>query len=67
MWQYISYSLDSVNIAGNYIIRVFMQKDLVDECFFLEYRIVPDESVVISDAQQFIEIRNNYEQQIIIE
>ncbi len=64
MWQYISHILDCINPAGVYVIRVFMKKDSIDECFFLEYRNCPDDSLIISDAEKFIQNKNSYEQQL---
>lgn len=63
MWQYINHSLDSVNLAGIHIIRVFMQKDSIDECFFLRYQTLPDDNTIIAHANSVIQMKNDYEQQ----
>jgi hypothetical protein len=63
MWQYIKHSLDSVTLSGVNIIRVFIRKEAVDECFFLRYKILPDDSTIISHAESIIQMKNDYEQQ----
>jgi hypothetical protein len=63
MWQYVKHFLDNINPAGINIIRVFIQKDSVDECFFLRYKNLPDDSIIIEHANIVIQIKNDYEQQ----
>ena len=63
MWQYINHSLDSINPAGIHIIRVFMRKNSTDECFFLQYKTLPDDSVIMATANTLIDLKNNLEQQ----
>jgi hypothetical protein len=63
MWQYVSHSLDSINIAGMHIVRVFMKKESTDECFFLRYQALPNDSVIILHANSVIQMKNDYEQQ----
>lgn len=64
MWEYLSYSLEGVNPAGVNIIRVFIKKDFVEECFFLYYMVLPSDDIIISHAQDYIQKKNDYEQQL---
>lgn len=40
-----------------------MQKDSIDECFFLRYQTLPDDNTIIAHANSVIQMKNDYEQQ----
>lgn len=61
MWQYESFSNEGKNPAGKNIIRVFISKNEIQECFFLEYFDIPDELKIQEDAFGYINSKNQYE------
>ena len=58
MWQYTSHAFEEIRPSGKIIIRVYMEKDGIPECFFLEYNDLPDEATILSHADIYINNKN---------
>lgn len=61
MWQYTSHAFEEIRPSGKIIIRVYMEKDGLPECFFLEYNEQPGEDIILSHALREINTRNQAE------
>lgn len=62
MWQYKSYFNEGENPAGKNIVRIFIENNELEECFFLEYASLPDdETVIINEANKYIYLKNQYD------
>lgn len=64
MWEYLSYSLEGINPAGINIVRVFMKKDSIEQCFFVYYKVLPSDDVIVSHAQDYIRQKNDLQQKL---